>query len=107
MFFSVGLFFGLPVFRGSVLSNLQRCFDILSSFWEVCSKVFLCLVNILISAFLRANFSKCSRGFFVGLLLTRFFLSGSVVSSTPYIGLFCLLRMHAINSCVDDARQRL
>ena len=31
-----------------------------------------------------------------------FFLSGSVLSSTPYIGLLCLLRMHAINSCVGD-----
>ena len=58
---------------------------------------------LLISTFLRAHFSKFSRGFFVGVLLPRFFfLSGSVLSSTPYIGLLCLLRMHAINSCVGD-----
>jgi len=32
----------------------------------------------------------------------RAVLSGSVLSSTPFIGLLCLLRMHAINSCVGD-----
>ena len=32
-FFSLGSFLGLPVFRGSVLSNLQGSFDILSSFF--------------------------------------------------------------------------
>ena len=32
----------------------------------------------------------------------KLFISGSVFSSTPYIGLLCLLRMHAINSCVGD-----
>ena len=37
----------------------------------------------------------------------RAFLSGSVLSSTPYIGLLCLLRMHVINSCVGDTWQRL
>ena len=31
-----------------------------------------------------------------------FLLSGSLLSSTPCIGLLCLLRMHAINSCVND-----
>ena len=33
-------------------------------------------------------------------------LSRSVLSSSPYIGLLYLLRMHAINSSVDDAWQR-
>ena len=32
-FLSLGLFFGLSVFSGSVLSNLQGCFDILSSYF--------------------------------------------------------------------------
>jgi len=35
-------------------------------------------------------------------LYRAFLLSGSVLSSTPYIGLLCLLRMHIINSCVGD-----
>ena len=36
-FFSLGLFFGLPVFSDSVLNNLQRCFfDILICFSETC-----------------------------------------------------------------------
>ena len=55
----------------------------------------------------------------MGLLLPRFsfffslfssffssLFSGSILSNTPYIGLLCLLRMHAINSCVGDTRQR-
>ncbi len=56
-FFSTVLFFGLPVFRGSVLSNLWGCFDMLISFFRVCSQAFLSLVILLISAFLRALFS--------------------------------------------------
>ena len=36
-----------------------------------------------------------------------FHLSGSVLSSTPYIGLLCLLRVHTINSCVGDTWQWL
>ena len=36
-FFGLGSFFGLPVFRGSVLSNLQVRFHLLSSFFRVCS----------------------------------------------------------------------
>ena len=48
---------------------------------------------------------------FLGLFLWVFFyraflLSGSVLSSSPYIGLLCLLWMHATNSCVGDAWQR-
>ena len=35
-----------------------------------------------------------------------FLLSGSLLSSTPCIGLLCLLRMHAINSSVNDTWQR-
>ena len=42
-------------------------------------------------------------GLFLWVFLYRaFLLSGSVLSTTPYIGLLCLLRMHAINSCVGD-----
>ena len=74
------------------------------------SKAFLSLVILLISAFLRPYFSYSSQGFFVGLLLPRLFIyfiiiffDGSVLSSTPYVELPCLLRMHAINSCVGDA----
>ena len=45
--------------------------------------------------------------FFLFFFFFSFFLfSGSVLSNTPYIGLLCLLRMHAINSCVGDTRQR-
>ena len=37
----------------------------------------------------------------MGLLLPAlFFTLVSVLSSTSYIGLLCLLKMHAINSCV-------
>ena len=66
------------------------------------SKAFLSLMILLISAFLRPHISYSSQGFFVGLLLPRFFILfyGSVLSSTPYVELPCLLRMHAINSCV-------
>ena len=35
-------------------------------------------------------------------LYCAFLLSGSDLSSTPCIGLLCLLRMHTINSCVGD-----
>ena len=68
----------------------------------------------------KGSFFLIFSGLFVGLLLPRFFFffffffllfffflfSGSVLSNTPYIGLLCLLRMHAINSCVGDTRQR-
>ena len=108
-FFSSGLFFGLPVFRGSVLSNLI-CL-VLSSFFFLggggCSKAFLSLVILLISDFLRAHSSPALFFFFFFFFFSSFFLSGSVLSSTPYIGLLCLLRMHTINSCVGDVWQRL
>ena len=38
-------------------------------------------------------------------LYCAFLLSGSDLSSTPCIGLLCLLRMHTINSCVGDTCQ--
>ena len=47
-----------------------------------------------------------SSGLFCGSFY-RAFLFGCDLSSTPYIGLLCLLRMHAINSCVGDTWQRL
>ena len=68
--FSPGSFFGLPVFRGFVLSHLQGCFDILSSFFRVCSKAFLSLVILLIVQ--RAHFLYSSQACFVGLLLPHF-----------------------------------
>ena len=92
--------FGLPVFRGFVFSNFQGCFDILI-------KAFLSLVILLISPVQRAHFSYSSLAYFMGLLLPRFSSFWFCSSSTPYIGLLCLLRMHAINSCVGDAWQRL
>ena len=57
-FFSSGLFFGLPVFRGSVHSNFQGCFVILKKIIlsRVCSKTFLSLVILLISAVQNASF---------------------------------------------------
>ena len=82
--------FVLRVFRGSFLSNLLGFFQILSIlfyffifyFFRVCSEAFLSLVILLISAGLRGQFSYSSRGFLVGLLLPRFLLHGSVLSST-------------------------
>ena len=58
---------------------------------------------VLISAIQRAHFSYFSQGFFytystvLFFFLVLFFLAG----------LHCLLRIHAINSCVDDTWQRL
>ena len=56
----------------------------------------------------KGSFFLIFSGLFRGSSSTALFsfLSGSVLSSTPYIGLLCLLRMHAINSCVGDTRQR-
>ena len=52
----------------------------------------------------KGSFFLIFLGLFVWVFFYRaFLLSGSVLSSTPYIGLLCLLRMHAINSCVGDA----
>ena len=56
---------------------------------------------VLISAILRAISKKNLLGDFSWVFFSRaFLLSGSVLSSTLYVGLLCLLRMHAINSCV-------
>ena len=59
---------------------------------------------LLISAIQRAHFILIFSGHFRGSSSTAlfFFLSGSVLCSTPYIGLLCLLRMHALNSCEGD-----
>ena len=67
-FFSSGLFFGLRIFRVSVLNNVQGRFHILSSFWCVCSEAFLSLVILLISAILRPYFSYFSHRHFMYLL---------------------------------------
>ena len=128
-FLSMGLFFGLCVFRGSVLSNLQGCFDILNSFselfcsilsnlqgyFDILSSFFGFILRLsLFSDSVDFSFSKCSyflnlsRLFLGGGFFYRaFLLSGSVLSSTPHTGLLCLLRMHTINSCVGDTWQRL
>ena len=53
---------------------------------------------LLISSILRAHFSDFLRNFSCVFFYRAFFLYGSVLSSTPYVGLTCLLRMHAINS---------
>ena len=67
------------------------------------SKAFLSLVILLISAIQRAHFSYFSWDLFMGFFYRAFLVSGSVLFSTPYIGLLCLLRLHAVNSCVGDA----
>ena len=71
-FFSADLVFSVPVFRGSVLSNLQDCFEIFSSFFRFCSKTFLSLVVLLDSGVQKAHLSSYSQAYFVGLLLPRF-----------------------------------
>ena len=141
-FFSSGLFFGPPVFRGFLLGNFQGCFDILSSFFVVVFFVFwggglggggfsfcFCFVflppppppppSVFSKAFLSSVIPLISaiqrRGLIFLILLRAFswvffyraFLSGSVLSTTPYVGLLCLLRMHVINTCVGDTWQRL
>ena len=101
-FFSLVLFFRLPVFRGSVLSNLQGCFDLLSSFFEFVLRPFS------LSESVDFSFSKGSFFFFLSVFFSwvffyrAFLLSGCGLSSFPYIGLLCLLRMYTINSCVGD-----
>ena len=119
------MFFGLPVFRGSVPRNLQGCFDVLSSFFRVYSVPVLAICRavlkylVLFSGLFKGlslfshsvDFSFSKGSFFLNFLgafswvfFYRAFLhSGSVVSSTPYIRRLCLLRMQAINSCVGDA----
>ena len=70
----------------------------------------LCLALSLFSYSVDFSYSKGSLflGDFSWVFFYRaFLLSGSVLFSTPYIGLLCFLRMHAINSCVGDTWQRL
>ena len=93
------MFFGLPVFRGSVRSNLQGCFDILFFLGFVLRP--FSLVILLFQLFKRLIFLILLRPT-LWVFFYSDFLSGSVLSSTPYIGLPCLLRMHAIDSCVGD-----
>ena len=111
-FFGSGLFFGIPVFRVSVLSNLQGRFRILSFFFVFffggggggsCSYSFLSLVILLISAILRAIFSFLFSGIFRVSATVLFFFLVLFFQA----GLHCLLRMHTLNSCVGDTWQRL
>ena len=105
-FFSQGLFFGLLVFSNSVLGNFQGCFDILSSFFGFVLRLF-CLYWFCWFQLFKGLIFLIHLRAFSSVFFYRAFLSGSVLSSTPYIGLLCLLRMHAINSCVGDTWQRL
>ena len=59
-----------------------------------CSYSFVSLVIVLISAILRAYFSQ---GFFISSTVLFFFLVLFFLA-----GLDCLLRMHALTSCVGD-----
>ena len=77
-----GLFEGLSLFSDSVDFSFSK-----DSFFIICSGLF---------------HGSSSPAFFFSFFFLSFFLSGSVLSNTPYIGLLCLLRMHAINSCVGD-----
>ena len=83
--FSSGLFFGLPMFRVSVLSSLQGRFHILSSWggvgWGGGYYSLFSLVILLISAILKAQFSYFSHGYFSWVFYRAFLLSGSVLSS--------------------------
>ena len=64
--------------------------------------LFLFLVILLISAVQTADFFLIILRPTLWVFFYGAFLSGSVLSSTPYIGLPCLLRRHAIDSCVGD-----
>ena len=55
------------------------------------------LVILLISAILRAHFSNFSQGFFMSSTVLFFFLVLFFLA-----GLYCLLRMYALTSCVGD-----
>ena len=103
-FFTSYLFFGLPMFRVSVLINLQGRFHIISSWgWGGGYYSLFSLVILLISAILKAHFSYFSQGFFMRLLPCF----SSFWFCSFFAGLHCLLRMHALNSCVGDTLQRL
>ena len=96
--FSSGLFFGLPIFRVSVLSNLQDRFHLLSSFF---SGLFLELSVFSDSV----DFSYSEDSFF--LFFAGIFHASSTVIFFFLVlfflaGLHCLLRMQAVNSSVGD-----
>ena len=116
-FFSWGMFFGLPVFTVSFLSNWQGRSCTLSSFF-VCSflgfffevggggrlLLFLSLFSDSVDfSYYQGSFLLFSSGIFHAsstvpfFFLVLFFLAG----------LHCLLRMLALNSCVGDTWQRL
>ena len=113
-FFSSGLFFGLPVFRGSVLRNLQGCFDILSSFWggysvqflAICRAVLIYLVQFsglfkglsLFSDSVDFSSSKCS--YF--LIFTGLFRGSSSTALFFFLAFFRALREWCI-ACVHLA----
>ena len=87
--FSSGLFFDLPVYRGFVLSSLQGCLDILSFFFGFILRPFSDSVDF---SYSKGSFFLFFSGHFF-FFFNRAFLSGSVLSSTLYIGLLCLLRI--------------
>ena len=79
-FFSSGLFFGLPMFRVSVLSNLQERFHIISSF----GGLFLFLSHFsdcVDFSYSEGSFFLFFSRIFHGSSTVLFFLSGSVLSS--------------------------
>ena len=80
-----------------MLIKINNSYKVLFS----CSMAFLSFVILLISAIQRVHFLILLRAF-LGVFFYRTFLSDFDLSSTSYIGLLCLLRMHAINSCVVD-----
>ena len=85
------------MFSGSVLSNLQGYFFLYTDL------IFsdLCLGFSLFSDCVDFSYSKGS--LFKWVFFYRAFLpSGSVLFSSPYIGLLCFLRMYAINLSVGD-----
>ena len=89
-------------FLSSVSPFLAVCRAVLIYFFfRVCSKTLLSLVILLFQLFKRLIFLILLRPT-LWVFFYRAFLSGSVLSSTPYIRLPCLLRMHAIDSCVGD-----
>ena len=61
---------------------------------------------LIFSGLFRGSSSTALLFFFLFSFFLFFFFLVSILSNTPYIGLLCLLRMHAINSCVGDTRQR-
>ena len=101
------MFFGLPIFRVSVLNNLQGRLHIISSFffWGGGGCLFLCLFSDSV------DFSYSKGSFF--LFFSGIFHASSTLLFSPFLilfylaGLHCLLRMHALNSCVSDTWQRL